>query len=139
MTDSTIKQAEVIKVWNSLNVRDRVTIGHINKQKSMTVPNQAVNLKALVKRYENGMPIMGNDNPIYEEEPSSGVNRKTLDLVDKQNLRESTQQVIDDYRTEMLTAERKAAKAKRDAEIKAAAEELLKMGETTKGDQTKNT
>ena len=54
-------------------------------QPSKTVPDQTMSIREIFQRYAAGLPIGGNINPIYNED-AMGINPKTLDLVDVQQL-----------------------------------------------------
>lgn len=55
---------------------------------SQTVPNDTMSLRTIIGKYANGVPISNGRLPIYDEDNESvGINVKTLDLVDIQNLK----------------------------------------------------
>lgn len=118
----TVKKVKALarapKVWNWLTVHKRKQmIRHISDV-SQTVPDQTLSLRTLMERYSNGQPINGVDlKPLYEDEeqPSEGINIKTLDLADMEemlhNVRSTTQ---DHYKGKTIAL----AEAQRDKEIK---------------------
>lgn len=85
---------------------------------SMTIPDQTMSIREILEKHSRGLDIGGSKDSIFEEddEPTSGVNPKTLDLVDFQELKEQTKEKIT-----KLTAEidsKKAAKAAKDQQAK---------------------
>lgn len=86
--------------------------GEVNDEPSMTVPDQTMSMRELLTRFANGLPIDGDNSEAFydDDENSLGINLRTLDLVDQQNLRE--------YAENLIEAERQ----KREAEKNAAAE-----------------
>ena len=76
------------KVRNPSNYQ--VPEGKIFTQPSMTVPDQTMSLRTIMDRYASGMPIGGIKEAIWDDdvENTLGINPKTLDLVDLQELKE---------------------------------------------------
>lgn len=65
---------------------------------SLTIPDETMSIKEILIRYAKGLPIGGiNQNPIYDEN-SNGINLKTLDLVDLQELQRDNQEMIRNYK-----------------------------------------
>lgn len=75
-------------------------------QKSQTVPDMAIPLAVLLDRHTRGVPVdLAAKIPLYDEEETSiGINGKTLDLVDLQELREANKQTILDLKQELKNA-----------------------------------
>jgi len=95
---------------------------------SMTVPDQTMSVAEMIRRHANGLPFEGVKVPIYEgdTDPLNGINPKTLDMVDLQELRDDA---IERNKAKLNKAqERKKAdaEAKRQADIRKAAEQLLR-------------
>lgn len=79
-------------------------------QPSQTIPDQTMSVKTILERYASGLPLQGLKEPIFEQEdtPSSGINPKTLDLVDWQRLQIENKEQIENLQ----------ANAKKEAEEK---------------------
>lgn len=91
---------------NSLKVFNSLTARHARERKyketdqpSCTVPDQTMSLRTLLDRYSRGLPIGGiKGAPLYDDqEIAYGINLKTLDLIDLQNLAEKTKSSIANY------------------------------------------
>lgn len=60
----------------------------INKDPSMTIPDQTFTLPEIIARFAKGLPVKGNSQvPMYDEGTDilKGVNFNTLDLSEKQD------------------------------------------------------
>ena len=81
------------KIKNPLNYDYRDYPGQFNTQPSQTLPDQTMSIKTIMERYAKGLPIANALDPIYEDEenPSTGINPRTLDLVDLQDLKRKNQ------------------------------------------------
>lgn len=84
-----------MKVFNSLNASEREKEYKVFTQPSQTVPDQTMSIKTILDRYAKGLPIGGGLEPIYEEDESYGINPKTLDLVDLQELKMNNKKHIE--------------------------------------------
>lgn len=101
---------------------------------SMTSPDKAMSVKELLQRFVNGMPL-GGATPLWDPEGSSlGVDPRTLDLVDIQQLKMATAEEIATLRKDLEYANY-VAEEKRKEEW--AAEQLKKRQEARKNDEKK--
>lgn len=84
--------AEFIKIWHSMNHHLRPKVHEINDEVSMAVPEQAMSMREMLNRHVTGMEITGKDNPKYEEEGENkiGIDFRSLDLVDIQEIKQQT-------------------------------------------------
>jgi hypothetical protein len=100
------------KVTNQRNYV--VPRGKTFTQPSMTVPDQTMSLRTIMERYATGMPIGGIKEAIWDEDPENtmGINPKTLDLVDIQELKLINQQDIDDAKQYKLQLKQTAQAVK---------------------------
>ena len=75
------------KVINMLNYEQ--PRGKVFTQPSMTVPDQTMTLRQIMDRYASGLPVGGIKEALWDEDPenSLGINPKSLDLVDLQELK----------------------------------------------------
>jgi len=73
--------------------------GQVNKQKSLTVPDQAMSIKTILDRFARGLPVE-QFKPIYEEnidEDSDYIpDPRTMDLADRQEFKE---QILQEFET----------------------------------------
>jgi hypothetical protein len=73
--------------------------GQVNKQKSLTVPDQALSIKEIMNRYARGLPIE-QFKPLYDEnidEDSEYIpDPRTMDLADRQEFKE---QILQEFET----------------------------------------
>lgn len=78
-----------MKVRNSINVRDEEKTYKTFTQESKTVPDEAMSIRQILERYASGLPLPITKTPIYSEDnEEDGINPKTLDLVDIQEMSE---------------------------------------------------
>jgi len=85
--------------WNPLNVHARPQIIRpASKLPSLTVPDQSMSMRTLVERFASGTVPYGLQNPIYGDIDDLGINLKTLDLTERQEILESAQAKIKQYR-----------------------------------------
>jgi len=75
--------------------------GQVNKQKSLTVPDQAMSIKQIMERFARGLPVE-QFKPIYDEnidEDSEFIpDPRTMDLADRQAYAEAYREEIDNLR-----------------------------------------
>jgi CRISPR/Cas system CSM-associated protein Csm2 small subunit len=75
--------------------------GQVNKQKSLTVPDQAMSIKQIMERFARGLPIE-QFKPIYDEnidEDSEYLpDPRTMDLADRQEFAEQIRQDLENLR-----------------------------------------
>lgn len=70
-------------VRNMLNYNHLRQAGEINTQPSMTVPDQAMSMKEILRRFAAGIPIEAGRVPIYDEENDLPDFRK-MDLAERE-------------------------------------------------------
>jgi hypothetical protein len=75
--------------------------GQVNKQKSLTVPDQALSIKEIMNRFARGLPIE-QFKPLYDEnidEDSEYLpDPRTMDLAERQEFKEQILQEFDTIR-----------------------------------------
>lgn len=68
-----------------------------NNQPSCTIPDQAMSIQEIMRRYARGIPLAGNV-PVYEDQEtlqtSDGVNFETLDLSEQHSLIKARQEEL---------------------------------------------
>ena len=73
--------------------------GQVNKQKSLTVPDQAMSIKQIMERFARGLPVE-QLKPIYDEnideESEFLPDPRTMDLADRQEFKE---QILHEFET----------------------------------------
>lgn len=71
---------------------------------SLTVEDETMDLRTIVSKYVNGVPMSGaKDHPFFDEEnETAGINPKTLDYAEIQTLKEEAQKAIDRNRSALL-------------------------------------
>jgi ABC-type phosphate/phosphonate transport system substrate-binding protein len=135
----TAQPTKLIMVWNSLNARYRPKNLKYSMIPERTIPDQSMDIKTLVERYVNGVPMQVSKVPYYDEEGiSQGINTKTLDLIDIENLRLSNVEKIEALQKKWKDEQREQAKQRREkaeaaaaAATEAAYERMVKKHETT--------
>jgi len=103
------------KYLNSDNFKfNQERMGESNDQPSETVPDQSMPIKEIISRYAKGLPISGTSSkPYYEdpENPSQGINLKTLDLADLEEIARESGEKLRDFKK--LKKDVDTAKSKR--------------------------
>jgi hypothetical protein len=61
---------------------------------SQTVPDQALTIREILKRYASGQPLGGGKEPLYEGEDGDGIDPRTLDLAERQELEIAARQEL---------------------------------------------
>jgi hypothetical protein len=73
--------------------------GQVNKQKSLTVPDQAMSIKTILDRFARGLPVE-QFKPIYDdnidEDSDYLPDPRTMDLADRQQFKE---QILQEFET----------------------------------------
>ena len=94
-----------IKIFSMLNADERPNLDEVNNEPSMTVPDQAMDLREILIRFASGQDIpVGHDLPYHDEDEldsTSGIHFNKLDLVDRDNLREQISSKINSLQTEL--------------------------------------
>jgi len=99
-----------MKVISLLNKNERQAKGQTFTQPSQTIPDQTMSMRTILDRYAKGLPIAGSKEAIWSEDESEhGINPKTLDLVDFQELKMKNKAKIDELENE-VKQQRKAKK-----------------------------
>lgn len=126
------------KVWNSINVMEKVTKGQSFTLPSMTIPDQTMSMRTIVDRFASGMPSNIGRAVIYEDQndPTSGINPKTLDLADIEEMARRNKQTIEDL-TKQVEDEREKRKQIHAAELAKKSEEELKRKWKQEADEKK--
>lgn len=75
------------KVFNWFNAEKRPDHRRKTYPPSKTIPDQTMPIRELLERYARGLPINGtSQEPIYNGEDSSGIDPRSLDLTDRQEI-----------------------------------------------------
>ncbi len=81
--------------------------GQVNKQKSLTIPDQAMSIKTIMERFARGLPIE-QFKPIYDEnidEDSEYLpDPRTMDLADRQEYAEQIAIDLENLRQQQAAA-----------------------------------
>ena len=82
--------SEKIKFKTPYNKHLFPTIGEKNTKPSMTIPDQAMSIPEMIRRYASGLPLGGARVPMYDENPEEdilgGRNFLTLDLSEQNDI-----------------------------------------------------
>lgn len=69
--------------------------GEKNHGQSMTIPDQSMSIREIMRRYAQGLPVEGERVPIYDEE-NDLPDPKTLDLTERQEMAENAKNEFND-------------------------------------------
>ncbi len=99
-----------MKVINTLNFKAEKVKHKFFTMPSETVPDQTMSIREIMERYAKGLPVGDGYTEIYDEDPETqlGINIKSLDLVDIQELKGHAKDRIQEIRN---TTKEQAAKA----------------------------
>jgi hypothetical protein len=79
-----------MKIKTPYNAKEFKDYGEKNSLPSMTIPNQAMSIPEMIRRYASGLPLGGARVPFYDENPEEdllgGKNWNTLDLSEQNDL-----------------------------------------------------
>lgn len=92
-------------------------VGEVNTLPSLTIPDEVMSMREILIRHSRGLPIAAGKVPIYEGDDSDLPDPRTMDLADRQLLKESLQAEL---------RELDARKAERDKARQKAQDEHLK-------------
>jgi hypothetical protein len=83
-----------MKVYSILNRPD--DSGKTFTQPSLTVPDQTMSMRTMIERYAKGLPIGDGKEEIWDDDidQTMGINPRTLDLVDIQELKMKNSEII---------------------------------------------
>lgn len=104
---------------------DAVTVKNRPQQKrkyyglSMTIPDQTMSIREILKRFTRGLPINGTDPNTATYDESEIPNLKTLDLVELHDLSKGYSEEIRAIETKMMEAKTKKEKEALKNEIRA--------------------
>jgi len=83
-----------MKIKNVLNYHTFEKKYEKNGQPSLTVPDQTMSIRELLRRYASGLPLGGSKEPIYEGEEGDGIDPRYLDLAERQELEINARQEL---------------------------------------------
>lgn len=87
------KDAPYNGVQNSLNYMPENHPGEVNKLPSLTVPDQALDLKEIIRRFAAGIPMNVGKMPVFDEENDLPDFTK-MDLADREAYAEQYRQEL---------------------------------------------
>lgn len=117
-------------VSNTSNSRHKKRPGQVFVEPSPTVPNLTMSMKEMLQRHTRGLPVPDSRDPstMLFDDPlmnSAGVDIRTLDLIDLEELKKQTVEKIRDLKKQEAK-ERKDKELKRLADADKKHQELLK-------------
>lgn len=95
---------------------------------SMTIPDQTMSLREIMRRFNAGLPIEGVKVPLYDDEDAPLVDIATLDLAEREAAAREAREELDSLKDRIKEAQQQArqayylGKAMKEAEKKKAAE-----------------
>lgn len=103
-----IVEFDKLTVKNTLNARYYPTPGEVNGQPSLTVPDQAMSLKEILRRFASGIPMDAGKVPIYDEENDLPDFTK-MDLADREALAQEYAEEVREIKERVKERETKRA------------------------------
>lgn len=98
------------RVKNSLNYNHKEQIGEINLFPSLTIPDQALSLNEIIRRFASGIPMDIGKIPVFDEDNDLPDFRK-LDLAEREEYKLRFQEELDEFRRAQAAQRAAAAKA----------------------------
>ena len=90
------------KVQNSLNYNPEEWPGEENTMPSMTIPDQAMSIPEILRRFAQGLPLGGQKVPLYDDElPFDSQQFQKMDLADKAEIMEANKRMMQDLQSEL--------------------------------------
>ncbi len=83
-----------MKIKNFMNYHTFDKKYEKNGKPSLTIPDQTMSIRELLRRYASGLPLGGSKEPIYEGEDGDGVDPRRLDLAERQELEIAARQEL---------------------------------------------
>lgn len=87
-------------VKNRFNYHLHPCPGEVNKQPSMTVPDQALDLKEIIRRFAAGIPLDVGKMPVFDEENDLPDFSK-MDLADRQAYADQFQEELEEIKSRL--------------------------------------
>lgn len=85
-------------IFSAMSARCRVCSGEVHSKPSLTVPDQVVPLADMIRRYANGVPLVGNAaDPEYYGDRTP-PDPRDLDLNDLMDMRDELSESIEEFR-----------------------------------------
>lgn len=82
-----------VKTW--LNREEHPETAKVFTKPSATIPDQTMSIQEILKRHAHGLPLGGTLEGLYDEEGTSqGIDIRTLDLVEIQEMKLKTADFI---------------------------------------------
>ena len=104
------------RVQNSLNYDPADWPGEKNTMPSMTIPDQAMSIQEILRRFAQGLPLGGQKVPLYDEElPFDTQQFQKMDLADKAEIMEANKRRVQDLQSELHDQQKDALRSKQSA------------------------
>jgi hypothetical protein len=81
-------------VRNQHNSRNFVKNGEVNNEPSLTVPDQALSIREILRRFSHGIPMDGQQIPIFDENENDLPDFRHMDLADREEAAEQFKQEL---------------------------------------------
>ena len=107
-----MKENKTMKIKNLLNYDTFEKKYEVNGKPSLTVPDQTMSVRELLRRYASGLPFGGQREPIYEGEDGDGIDPRRLDLAERQELEISARQELAEIEERLKSKKVEKSKAK---------------------------
>ena len=110
-TTKNYNMEKQVKTW--LNRAEHPDTAKKFTMPSATIPDQTMSIKEILTRHAHGLPLGGSQEGLYDEEGTSeGIDIRTLDLVDIQEMKRKTKNFIED--TQDYIKKKKSEKQKQE-------------------------
>lgn len=104
------------RIQNSLNYDPADWPGEKNTMPSMTVPDQAMSIQEILRRFAQGLPLGGQKVPLYDEDiPFDAQEFQRMDLADKQEFMEANKRRMEQLQSELNDQRNASLRSKQSA------------------------
>lgn len=100
----------VVYIKNSLNAQEFAKRYEVPDKVSMTIPDQTLSIRDIMRRFAAGLPIDGEKVPIYDGEDSDMPDLKNMDLAERQEYIETAKAELSDLNVKLEADRLKKAK-----------------------------
>lgn len=99
----------VVYIKNSLNAQEFAKRYEVIDKVSLTVPDQTLSIREIMKRFASGLPIDGEKVPIYDGEEDDMPDLSKMDLAERQEYIELAKSELSDLNVKLEEDRRKKA------------------------------
>lgn len=119
--------------WQKTPSKGLHTIGE-----SQTIPNQAISVREILRRFRSGLPLEGvvTSKPVFEEEEIPDF--KKMDMTELDEYKERIKNTYEEYQNHLKDEENNRKKAEFDKKVEDEIEKRTQQGKNSSGSDKKD-